>query len=594
MALATASRTAALALFVVTASCSPKGGQGTTFGPVLPAVNSPQLAPAAADGTVRVKIDVPIVAGLRSHFVSPSTQSIVVKAYSAHHKLLATRTANLRTGAKGCVVSVHTLACAFAFAVAAGRDRFYATTYDRPKGKGNALSVLSNFERRVRAGRSVRLHLALEGIAHSVTMELTGGDTLKTGDATSGFQFAGLLAQTVQVAALDADGNIITGAGAPVLGLTSTDTTHISIARVSGSTNEFRVMPHAVASGITLTATAKPPAGTTLQASAGLAIRELLYVANFGSLSSAGTIAAYAPWSAQPVETIASGIGNPGVLTVDKSGNLWVGNSAGGVSSSGSITKYAPGSTTPSRTIAGVSPNESYNSLAVDSSGNVYCACNVWTVVNEYTPTGGSTPSRSLNSTNSPTGISMPYSVAVDSSGNLYVANEDSNAIGIAVYPSTGVTPARNITSGINHVALLAFDKLGNLYAGNYGTPSTITEYTPGSSTVANTFESAGLSQPVGIAVDSAGSVYASNYPGPGTSTALEYTQTSTGSPVRTFSLTGAFIWGITTDPAGNVYLPVSQTNVVEEYPAGTSTTSSRTLTSVDGINNPQAVVTWP
>ena len=189
----------------------------------------------------------------------------------------------------------------------------------------------------------------------------------------------------------------------------------------------------------------------------------------------------------------------------------------------------------------------------------------------------------------------MPYSVAVDASGNLYVANESSNAIGISVYPPTGITPTRNITSGIDGVALLAFDKAGNLYAANYNpTPATITEYAPGSSTVANTFESSGLAAPEALTVDSAGNVYVGNYPGAGTTTALEYTQTSTGSPTRTFTVTGSWIWGIAVDANLDVYVPVSQANLVYVYPPGTGTTPSRTLTSADGINNPQFAVTWP
>jgi hypothetical protein len=587
--------TAGAVLVLLLTACSAGSGGTPVFGQgVLPNV---PIAPATATGTVKVTIHVPPTSGLTPRYVSPSTRSIVIKAYSAHGKLLASSRANLRAGVKYCKRISSILVCTFKFSAAAGKDRFSATTYDRAKGKGKVLSTLSNFELTVKAGKTVKLPLALDGIVHSVSMELTGDNTLKTGSTASGFKFAGLLPQTLQVAGLDADGNIIVGAGAPIVGLTSSDTTHISISRVSGTTNDFLITPHSIAADIALTASAKPGGGgATLQSSASLSIEPVLYVANFGSLSSAGNVAAYASWSAHPVEAITNGIGNPGVLALDGSGNLWVGNEAGGVSTQGSITKYAPGSTTPSRTISGASPyGNGGNSVAVDSLGNVYCACNNAQEVDEYTPSDVSGPSRSLNNTNSPGGISTPYSVAVDSSRNLYVANGTSNAIGIAVYPPSGMTPSRNISSGINGVSLLAFDKSGNLYAGNYNTPSTITEYGPGSSTVANTFESSGLSAPEALAVDSSGNVYASNYPGgSGNSTILEYTQTSTGSPTRTFTVTGGFVWGIALDPIGNLYVPVSQSNVVYEYPAGMSTTPIRTLASANGISNPQYVLTWP
>lgn len=568
----------------------------------LPALgNVPALQRAAeTTGTVKVTIVVPAKPHERAHYVSPSTKSITIEAQDSSHKVLVLKTFNLSATKKNCKAAPGGLACTLKFSVAAGNDRFSATTYGRPNAGGLSLATISNVERSVQVGKTTKLAFALDGIVRGLAMDLTGDNTLKNSNianADAQFRFAGLLPQTVQLLPFDADGNIIVGAGSPTLSLTSNDTTHISISRVSGSTNEFLVTPHALATGISLTALATSADGAKLYDGETLAIVPLLYVANGGGFSAAGSVTAYAPWSSSPVETIASGIDNPGALVVDRSGNLWVANQAADTSGAGSITKYAPGSLTPSRTISGLTePNSGGGSLAVDASGNVYCACSASTEVDEFTPAGGSTAYRSLNGLNSPSGISMPYSVAVDTSGNLYVANETSNAIGISVYGPTGVTPIRNITSGINSVALLAFDKLGNLYAANYAStpPATITEYASGSSTVANTFESAGLVAPVALAVDSAGDVYASNFPGASTTTALEYTQTSTGSPARTFTESGSSISGIAVDAGGNVYIPVSQKNVVYVYLPGTSTQPTRTLTSADAIANPQNVVTWP
>lgn len=558
-------------------------------------------AATTTTGTVKVTILVPAIPPERAHYVSPSTKSITVKAFNAKHKSLGSKTFNVKAGSKGCKATPGGVLCTFALTVAAGKDRFDVTTYDQPKGKGNALSLLLNFARTVKAGKTVTLPITLAGIPHSVTLERIDDSVFATGDSASGFQFAGLIPHTMQVAALDADGNIIAGKGAPALALGTSDLAIVSDSAVAGTTNDFLVTPHTDAASITLTAVArgtyKGSAPVTLLAS--LSIGSVLYVANYGSATPGGNVTVYAPWSATPIETITTGMNNPAVATVDSKGNLWVGNDAGGVShpGAGSIVEYAPGSTSASRTISGVTdPNTGGGeSLAVDLSGNLYCACNGATEVDEYSPTGGSTPSRSLTTTTSATGISSPYSVLTDASGKVYVANYGSNTVGISVFGPTGTAPLRNITSGINGVWLLAFDKTGNLYGGNYSaSPNTITEYAPGSGTVLNTFGStAGLAEIYALAVDGSGNVYGSDYSTSAT-TNVEYTPASKASPARTLYTPGGYVYAAATDPLGNVYFPVESNSTVVVYPAGTSTTASRTLTSANGINEPWYVTTWP
>lgn len=582
---------------VLLAACSPRSETLMPAAGTVPAMID-SAASSAATGTVKVTILVPAIPPTRARYVSHSTKSITIKAYTVHGKTLASKTFNLRAGTKSCKATPGGVVCTFEMTVTAGKDRFDATTYDQANGKGNALSALSNLARTVKAGKTVKLPLALYGIPRSVGMALTDDSKFESGNSSVGFQFAGLIAHTMQVFAYDADDNVIMGSGAPKFGVVSSDTADLSIAAVSGSTNAFLLTPHGDASGITLTASAKPPQGVTVQTSAGLTIGSVLYVANYGSATPGGNVTAYAPWSAGPIETITTGMNNPAALAVDSKGNLWVGNNAGAVPGAGSFVEYAPGSTAVARTISGITePNVGGgHPLAVDASGDLYCACNGVKEVDEFTPSGGSTASRSLTSTTSPTGISAPYSVVTDSSGKLYVANVGSNTVGVSVFGPTGTTPLRNITNGISGVWLLAFDKVGNLYAGNQtATPNTITEYAPGSGNVLNTFGSAsGLSFIVALAVDRSGNAYGSNYSITSPSTSVEYTLSSKASPARTFSTPGASIFAIATDPFGNVYFAVEGNSTVVVYPPGTSTTATRTLTSADGIDTPWYVATWP
>ena len=72
------------------------------------------------------------------------------------------------------------------------------------------------------------------------------------------------------------------------------------------------------------------------------------------------------------------------------------------------------------------------------------------------------------------TGIS-PYGVAVDSSGNIYVANYSSNTV--TKYASTGGAATLTISSGLSGPSGVAVDSSGNIYVANQGS-NTVTIFT--------------------------------------------------------------------------------------------------------------------
>jgi len=95
--------------------------------------------------------------------------------------------------------------------------------------------------------------------------------------------------------------------------------------------------------------------------------------------------------------------------------------------------------------------------------------------------------------------LSDPYGLAVDASGNLYVANYA--AAQILIYNSSYVQQtSKTITSGLNHPTGLAFDPYGNLWAANE-VGSTVTEYTNGVQDTGNTITN-GVVEPQAIAID--------------------------------------------------------------------------------------------
>lgn len=158
-----------------------------------------------------------------------------------------------------------------------------------------------------------------------------------------------------------------------------------------------------------------------------------LYVANLGPFNvgyGASSISVYAPGKSAPSYSIVDGISSPIYITVDAAGTLYVANCPGcelpyyGLSQTGSVSEYAPGEKDPSRIVyaGAVMPF----ALAVDSDGTLYVAnhnCRFNTCgqgsVAEYAR-GQVTPALTVTQ-----GLSDPTSVAIDGTGTLYVASNN-------------------------------------------------------------------------------------------------------------------------------------------------------------------------
>ncbi|HEY1976935.1 MAG TPA: hypothetical protein VGG89_10340 [Candidatus Baltobacteraceae bacterium] len=229
-----------------------------------------------------------------------------------------------------------------------------------------------------------------------------------------------------------------------------------------------------------------------------------LYVSHEGggTANYPGSIGIYPPGSTSPVRTIAgsstSEIHMPVALAVDATGNLYVGNLADGFRSSSDypgnyVTMFTPGSSTPSNVIGVNAPER----LAVDGSGNLFVgsAKSYFTsygpaTIFEYAP-GSSKLLRQI-------ALSAPTSAFVlDGAGNLYVANESTNAVD--VYAPGATTPGRSIVRGVGAPSALLFDPVGNLYVAN-SSLNTVTMYAPGSSTPSLTIHS-GVDAPNALAL---------------------------------------------------------------------------------------------
>jgi streptogramin lyase len=189
--------------------------------------------------------------------------------------------------------------------------------------------------------------------------------------------------------------------------------------------------------------------------------------------------------------------------------------------------------------------------IAVDGSGNVYIADNGHNRVVEETPSGSSY-SQTVVSTTTP--LSYPTGLAADASGDLYIADTGGGKI-LVERPSGGGYIETSLTYSSNFAQLtgIAVDSSGNIYVSDIDNQAVYMETYSAGSYTPSTVPTSGLNYPYDIAVDASGNLYISDFsnkrivletPGSGT-----YTQ----SIFPTAGLGGAL--GVAIGAGGDVYI---------------------------------------
>lgn len=239
-------------------------------------------------------------------------------------------------------------------------------------------------------------------------------------------------------------------------------------------------------------------------------------------------------------------------------------------------------------------------SVAVDSTGNMYVADKDNSTIRKITPAGdvstlAGSPGNtgSTNNTGSAARFTYPYGVAVDTSGNVYVADTGNNLIR-KVAPDGTTTTVAGITANSTG---LAVDSSNNLYVADStnrviykvtstGTVSTLAGSSLNSATSPSdgTGPSASFSNPVGIAVDASGYLYVVDADSSqtirkvspaGVVTTLAGTFGMTGSTDGTGPAARFYgPHGIAVDASSNIYVSDTATNLIRKItPAGVVTT---------------------
>ena len=252
--------------------------------------------------------------------------------------------------------------------------------------------------------------------------------------------------------------------------------------------------------------------------------------------------------------------------------------------------------------------------VAVDGSGNVYVADTVHNAVEEILAVGGVVSSSStvitlsIGASNSFGGFSYPTGVAVDGSGNVYVADHGNGAVE-EIMAVGGVIPAsptiNTLGSGFSSPQGVAVDGSGNVYVADTGNNAVeemlaVGGVIPASPTI--TTLGSGFGNPSGVAVDGGGNVYIADQNNDvgtveeivaGTGGATSGT-VSSGSTVLTLSGNFNGPSGVAVDGSGNVYGADSYDSLVKEIDlsdAPSLSFASPTLVGTTDTDGPQTVI---
>jgi sugar lactone lactonase YvrE len=148
------------------------------------------------------------------------------------------------------------------------------------------------------------------------------------------------------------------------------------------------------------------------------------------------------------------------------------------------------------------------NGIALDPTGNAWIANEGGNAVTEIATAALLSGPTAYTST----AIAGAQAIAADASGNLWLANTQANSV-LELNGSGAVV--NTLTTGISGPVALAFDLSGNLWVANF-TGNSLAEFTPTGSPVSGSpFTNAALLAPTGLAVDTSNNIWVtSSVPG--------------------------------------------------------------------------------
>jgi DNA-binding beta-propeller fold protein YncE len=221
-----------------------------------------------------------------------------------------------------------------------------------------------------------------------------------------------------------------------------------------------------------------------------------------------------------------------------------------------------------------VSSGLSYSSaVAVDGSGNVYIADSGNNAIRQWNA-ATQTVSTLVSS-----GLSYPSGVAVDGSGNVYIADTYNSAI--KQWNAATQTVSTLVSSGLSYPHGVAVDGSGNVYIADTSN-NAVKQWNAATQTV-STLVSSGVNLPLGVAVDSSGNVYIADTG----NSAIKQWNAATQTLSTLVSSGLSYPDGVAVDGSGNVYIADTGNSVIEQWSAATQTMSTL---ACPGLSYPQGV----
>ncbi len=302
----------------------------------------------------------------------------------------------------------------------------------------------------------------------------------------------------------------------------------------------------------------------------------------------------------------------PGGIAVDSSGKIYVADPY-----AGSLFVYAAGSNgnaAPIATISGSNTGLSAplgpDTIALDSSGNIYVTASVFGTGIEsvfvYAALGSSTgmldeaPIATIGGSN--TGLTSPQGIALDSNGNIYVADFGGPSVLVYSAKSDGnIAPIATISganTGLIGPAGIAVDSSDKIYVADMSAASVLVYPALGSSTgpldefpiATISGNNTALTVPIGIALDSGGEIYVSSiaipnlsfadaggvlvYPALGSSSGVldEFPSATIGGPLTELNLVGSLAIGPGSDGSTPTATPTATATATGSTPTATAT----------------------
>lgn len=185
-------------------------------------------------------------------------------------------------------------------------------------------------------------------------------------------------------------------------------------------------------------------------------------------------------------------------------------------------------------------------------------------------------------------GLNQPTGVALDASGNIFVADSANHAVK-EILAAGGYTTVNTLASAFtfNTPADVALDRSGNVYVADSGANAVYRIAKAGGYVNVRTLGS-GFKAPTSVAVDSSGNVFVAD----SGNNAVKEIEAPTYRTVVTLGGGYSFgeVYGVALDGSGNLFVADSVGNAVDELTAGSSYTSVTPLGGGFAFQDPIAV----